>query len=275
MPMSESSYRVKLYGHTETDDETFCQELANALRIRPDQAKALLAKAPVVLKKKATEAQAERLRTVIQSVKGLCIIEEIDSQGEVSDTKKQQMESLEKILTRKKLEVTPPTTTPESSQMRTLIIGVIGSIFVVIALMYMSSVTPRPSDVEPTAAHTVNKVPANAPPPPEPEPLRSPEEIRDDMFQLEGKMDAKAMMLKRLREEVKRLYYKGPYGREQFKVKKEELLQARKEYNELRRELKDLKHELRMAKQEYGTEKGSVIIEQPSDYKFKFPGTQK
>ncbi len=68
-------YRIKLYGHTSADPETFCTNLADALDVGMEESKLLLRQAPVTIADEIGEEEAESLQNRLTSIKALFILE--------------------------------------------------------------------------------------------------------------------------------------------------------------------------------------------------------
>ena len=73
-------YRIKLYGHSASDTELFCRNLATVLAIDVEKARALLRNAPVVIKEGIEKEQGRRVPAgSLKPIRALCIIEPVDS----------------------------------------------------------------------------------------------------------------------------------------------------------------------------------------------------
>lgn len=68
-------YRVKLYGCTGQERDAFASFLAATLKIDPDTAEELLRSSPVVIAETGDHSRAERLKSLIESRQGLCLVE--------------------------------------------------------------------------------------------------------------------------------------------------------------------------------------------------------
>lgn len=68
-------YRVKLYGCTGSEPELFARFLAATLEIDPDKAQGLLQATPVVIAETGDRSGADRLKALIESRQGLCLVE--------------------------------------------------------------------------------------------------------------------------------------------------------------------------------------------------------
>ena len=86
--MASSKYRVKLYGHSTEDAESFSISLAAVLNKEPDEALKILLNAPVVVADGLEKNKAEHVAAVIESIKGLCLVE--PTEGEESDVEKEE-----------------------------------------------------------------------------------------------------------------------------------------------------------------------------------------
>ncbi len=78
--MRGTLYRIKLYGHSDSDTELFCRNLAAILAIDEEKAQALLRNTPVVIKEGIPREKAEEFCKLIEQIRALCIIEPVDSE---------------------------------------------------------------------------------------------------------------------------------------------------------------------------------------------------
>jgi hypothetical protein len=85
--MASSKYRVKLYGHSTEDAEAFSKSLAAVLNREPDEALTILLNVPVVVADGLEKNKAEHVATVIESIKGLCLVEPTEGDEPDTDTK--------------------------------------------------------------------------------------------------------------------------------------------------------------------------------------------
>gem|GEM_PF-5623184 len=76
--MSVPRYRVKFYGFTAQDAQTFFRNLAEVLGITPEAARALVLEAPAIIRENLDEASAQRLLKSITAIQGLCLLEGMD-----------------------------------------------------------------------------------------------------------------------------------------------------------------------------------------------------
>jgi hypothetical protein len=68
-------YRIKLYGHTTSDPEAFCKNLAAVLNIGIEDALGLLRQAPVPIAEGIDEKEAERLESRLSAIHALSLVE--------------------------------------------------------------------------------------------------------------------------------------------------------------------------------------------------------
>lgn len=73
--MSGPTYRIKLYGQSGNDPEKFCRDLAAALGLTPDEARAFLKQVPVVIREGVPKERAERLTEFLASINALVLAE--------------------------------------------------------------------------------------------------------------------------------------------------------------------------------------------------------
>lgn len=76
--MSVRTYRVKYYGFTAPDRETFFRDFARVLGITQEAARDLALDAPVTIREDLDKATAERLLQSITAIQGLCLMEGMD-----------------------------------------------------------------------------------------------------------------------------------------------------------------------------------------------------
>jgi len=84
--MVSSGYRVKLYGHSTDDADAFSKSLAVVLNKEPDEALRTLLSAPVIVADGLERRKAEHLAAVIESIKGLCLVEPTEGGAPDTDT---------------------------------------------------------------------------------------------------------------------------------------------------------------------------------------------
>lgn len=68
-------YRIKLYGHTTSDPEAFCRNLAAVLDIGIDDAFRLLRQAPVPIAEGVDEKEADKLENRLSAIHALTLLE--------------------------------------------------------------------------------------------------------------------------------------------------------------------------------------------------------
>jgi hypothetical protein len=73
--MAGPTYRVKLYGHVNPDADRFATQLAAVLGVAPDEARALLTQAPVVIREGMERAQAQAFHETLNLIRALAILE--------------------------------------------------------------------------------------------------------------------------------------------------------------------------------------------------------
>ncbi|MBI5251602.1 MAG: hypothetical protein HY912_19090 [Desulfomonile tiedjei] len=76
--MSDTNYRIKLYGHASSDADFFLVELAAVLEIDPESARALLESVPVIIKEGLSLGEAEHLQDLLRIIKALSLLESTD-----------------------------------------------------------------------------------------------------------------------------------------------------------------------------------------------------
>lgn len=81
--MPGTLYRVKLYGHSSSDTELFCKNLATVLNIDAESAQALLLDTPAVIKESVEKEKAEEICRLLEPIRALCIVEPVN--GEIDD----------------------------------------------------------------------------------------------------------------------------------------------------------------------------------------------
>lgn len=76
--MPATLYRIKLYGHSGDDTETFCKNLAVILGIDLEEARSLLLESPAVIKEGVEREKAEEFCKLLEPIRALCIVEPLD-----------------------------------------------------------------------------------------------------------------------------------------------------------------------------------------------------
>ncbi len=79
--MPGTLYRIKLYGHSGSDTELFCRNLAALMDIDAERARTLLSDAPAIIKEGIEKQKAEEFCKQLEPIRALCMIEPMD--GEV------------------------------------------------------------------------------------------------------------------------------------------------------------------------------------------------
>ncbi len=79
--MPVTLYRIKLYGHSGSDTELFCRNLAALMDIDAERARTLLSDAPAIIKEGIEKEKAEEFCKQLEPIRALCIVEPMD--GEV------------------------------------------------------------------------------------------------------------------------------------------------------------------------------------------------
>lgn len=79
--MPVTLYRIKLYGHSGSDTELFCRNLAALMDIDAEKARSILSDAPAIIKEGIEKQKAEEFCKQLEPIRALCIVEPMD--GEV------------------------------------------------------------------------------------------------------------------------------------------------------------------------------------------------
>lgn len=73
--MKSNKYRIRLYGQSSKDPWKFCNNMASIVGVGKEAARALLAKAPVVIMEDLERDRGEALLETIRYIGGLCVME--------------------------------------------------------------------------------------------------------------------------------------------------------------------------------------------------------
>lgn len=96
--MSDTRYRIKLYGHSSEDPYFFVMELAAILEIHPEEAREFLNSTPVTIKENVSAEEAEYLGDLLKVVRALIIVEPMDGVPEKTPDKATEISVLKKQL---------------------------------------------------------------------------------------------------------------------------------------------------------------------------------
>jgi hypothetical protein len=139
--MSESLYRIKLYGHTGEDKEAFAENLAAVLQVDEKRARSLVAGVPSVLGEGLPQKRAQVLMEALKIIRALVIMEPMEGGSIAERTALEKERDL--FLQSDTLPIDEPRSGGASSRMKWAVpVTTLALVLVAVLVLYLGTYRP-------------------------------------------------------------------------------------------------------------------------------------